>query len=133
MENNNNYPIGDPRRIYCGMELFFVTINKADNHKTSAMLMGINYAAVDSVKVKEVCMNDQETGLIVNKSTKPIQILLEQDMLDPQSPSTMFDQIEKAAVVAKVINKTNYDKAAAMVKELTEAVTMLKTLVEKGA
>lgn len=130
---NNNLPIGDPKRIFCGMELFHVSVNKVDNHKSAALNIGINYAAVESTKVKEVCMNEQETGLIINKSSKPIVIPFEQELLDPQSMSTMFDAAEKAAIVAKVINKTNYDKATAIVKDLTEAVTMLKTLVERGA
>lgn len=129
---NINAPISAPEKIYCGMELHFLTINKVDNHKSISGL-GINYAAVESFKVKEVCLNDQETGLVVNKSTRPIQIPFDQDLLDPQSPSTIFDNENKAGAVAKVINKTNFDKATAMVKELNAAVSMLDTLVKKGA
>lgn len=131
-------PIADPTAIF-GKELFYVTVNPVDNHTEGGKdpfqtTIGniLQYAAVDSVVVKEMKMNDTGTTIIVNPSTDNIRVPLDQSRVDVQAEGVYFDSNEKASAVEVVINETNLAKAEEFVAEGNKAKNFIKSLLERN-
>jgi len=134
---SNYLPIEDPKRVFCSQELFFMNINRIDDHKerTGGSTIGdvLTYASVEAIKVKTVELNSQETGVVVNKTTDNIQIPFDQTLISAVSPGVPMDSLDKVKAVCSTYNDVQHKKAIALQKEAENAVSFLRELLVKGA
>jgi len=136
MKDNAIFPIDNPKVIYPGLELFKISVKKITKDSTGIKsIVGdtVHYAAVDTVKVKTVEMNEGETGHIVNKATDNIRIPFDQTGLSLETDGSLFDKEEKAQAAAKSINSVNMKKVQAIIEELNQAGGFLEQLLREGA
>lgn len=130
----------DNATLLLGKEIFNVKSFKVDNHKNNdSSLFGVTigsmlkYAAVESVVVRGVEINEQDTGVIINPKKEKITIPFEQGHLDIMAESTFFDSHEKAEAVANQLNSANLEKAEKIEKEAKQAKDFIKSLLKLKA
>jgi len=130
----------DNATMLLGKEIFNVKSFKVDNHKDNdSGLFGatignmLKYAAVESVVVRGVEINEQDTGVIINPKKEKITIPFEQGHLDIMAESTFFDNHEKAEAVANQLNSANLEKAEKIENEARQAKDFIKSLLKLKA
>jgi hypothetical protein len=131
--NISGKPIEDPK-LLLGLEIYYVNVQPVDNHEQQAFGAGIGtliqYAAVDSILVRQVEINENNTGVIINKDTDRIRIPFDQSRIDVAAEGTYFDKKEKAAAIAKSILKANLEKADEVINTANRAKELLESAIK---
>ncbi|HSH52261.1 MAG TPA: hypothetical protein VK982_11120 [Bacteroidales bacterium] len=134
---NKIAPIKDPQKLYVGAILYTIVVSKVTKQNINPVkaVVGneVHFAAIDQIKIKELHLNEGETGLIINKTNENIRVPFDSSSLNGDGDGAIFDEEKKAQAVAKSINITNMQKVDALKKELSEAASFLSELIEKGA
>lgn len=130
-------PIKEPQKIFVGQELFMVLVNKINKSETTfqgkAIGDQIQFAALNTVKVRNLELNEGETGLIINKQKENIRILFDPTSNRSEGDGALFDEEKKAQAVAAAINSVNKEKCRVLKEEINAAEGFLDELLKKGA